>query len=31
MFGATITAETKARQAPQIFLELGGSNIIIRG
>jgi len=31
MFGATITAETEARRAPQIFLELGGSNIIIRG
>jgi lactoylglutathione lyase len=31
MFGATIAAETETRNAPQIFVELGGMNIIIRG
>ncbi len=31
MFGATITAETVTRDAPQIFVELGGMRIIIRG
>ncbi len=31
MFGATITADTIARGAPQIFVELGGVNILIRG
>jgi lactoylglutathione lyase len=31
MFGAVITADTVARGAPQIFLELGGSILIIRG
>ncbi|MBT5108685.1 MAG: VOC family protein [Rhodospirillaceae bacterium] len=31
MLGAEITADTVARNAPQIFLELGGAIIIIRG
>lgn len=31
MFGATIAAETVSRGAPQIFVELGGTTIIIRG
>ena len=31
MFGATITADTVARGAPQIFVELGGTTILIRG
>jgi catechol 2,3-dioxygenase-like lactoylglutathione lyase family enzyme len=31
MFGATITAKTMARGAPQIFVELGGMTILIRG
>jgi lactoylglutathione lyase len=31
MFGATITADTIARGAPQIFVELGGMTILIRG
>ncbi len=31
MFGARIAAETTARGAPQIFVELGGTNILIRG
>jgi lactoylglutathione lyase len=31
MFGATIAAETTARGAPQIFVELGGMTILIRG
>ncbi len=31
MFGATITANTMARGAPQIFVELGGMTILIRG
>lgn len=31
MFGATITADTMARGAPQIFVELGGMTILIRG
>ena len=31
MFGARIAAETVARGAAQIFLELGGKTIIIRG
>jgi len=31
MFGATITRETVAYGAPQIFVELGGMNILIRG
>jgi lactoylglutathione lyase len=30
-FGAVIAADTMARGAPQIFVELGGANIIIRG
>ena len=30
-FGATITAKTMARGAPQIFVELGGMTILIRG
>jgi len=29
--GATIAADTVARGAPQIFVELGGVNIIVRG
>ena len=31
MFGARIAAETIARGAPQIFVELGGMTILIRG
>ena len=31
MFGATIAADTMARGAPQIFVELGGTTILIRG
>jgi hypothetical protein len=31
MFGATIAANTMARGAPQIFVELGGMTILIRG
>jgi catechol 2,3-dioxygenase-like lactoylglutathione lyase family enzyme len=31
MFGATIAADTIARGAPQIFVELGGTTILIRG
>jgi catechol 2,3-dioxygenase-like lactoylglutathione lyase family enzyme len=31
MFGATIAASTTARGAPQIFVELGGMTILIRG
>src|SRR5213082_1369526 len=31
MFGATIVADTVARGAPQIFVELGGMTILIRG
>ena len=31
MFGAVIAAETVTRNAPQIFVELGGMTIIIRG
>ena len=31
MFGATIAADTIARGAPQIFVELGGMKIVIRG
>ena len=31
MFGATIAAGTSARGAPQIFVELGGMTILIRG
>lgn len=31
MFGATIAADTIARGAPQIFTELGGTKIVIRG
>jgi catechol 2,3-dioxygenase-like lactoylglutathione lyase family enzyme len=31
MFGATITADTTARGAPQIFVSLGGMTILIRG
>jgi catechol 2,3-dioxygenase-like lactoylglutathione lyase family enzyme len=31
MFGATIAANTIARGAPQIFVELGGMTILIRG
>jgi len=31
MFGATIKADTIARGAPQIFVELGGMTILIRG
>lgn len=31
MFGATIAADTVARGAPQIFVELGGTTILIRG
>ena len=30
-FGATITADTVARGAPQIFVELGGMTVLIRG
>jgi catechol 2,3-dioxygenase-like lactoylglutathione lyase family enzyme len=31
MFGATIAADTIARGAPQIFVDLGGMTILIRG
>ena len=31
MFGATIAANTMARGAPQIFIDLGGVTILIRG
>jgi catechol 2,3-dioxygenase-like lactoylglutathione lyase family enzyme len=31
MFGATIAADTVARGAPQIFVELGGMTSLIRG
>jgi catechol 2,3-dioxygenase-like lactoylglutathione lyase family enzyme len=31
MFGATIAADTVARGAPQIFVEIGGMTILIRG
>ena len=31
MFGATIKADTVARGAPQIFVEVGGTTIIVRG
>jgi catechol 2,3-dioxygenase-like lactoylglutathione lyase family enzyme len=31
MFGATIAANTVARGAPQIFVDLGGMTILIRG
>jgi catechol 2,3-dioxygenase-like lactoylglutathione lyase family enzyme len=31
MLGAAITADTVARGAPQIFVELGGMTILIRG
>lgn len=31
MFGATVGADTLARGAPQIFVELGGMTILIRG
>ena len=31
MFGADIVADTVARGAPQIFLDLGGKTLIIRG
>src|SRR4029077_8417122 len=31
MFGATIAADTVARGAPQIFVDLGGTTILIRG
>ena len=31
MFGATIAADTLARGAPQIFVDLGGMTILIRG
>ncbi|MDH3703722.1 MAG: VOC family protein [Alphaproteobacteria bacterium] len=31
VFGATIAAETVTRNAPQIFVELGGMTIIVRG
>jgi lactoylglutathione lyase len=31
MFGATIANDTVARGAPQIFVELGGTTILIRG
>ena len=31
MFGATIRADTMARGAPQIFVDLGGMTILIRG
>jgi lactoylglutathione lyase len=31
MFGATIAANTMARGAPQIFVDLGGMTILIRG
>lgn len=31
MLGATVTADTVAYGAPQIFLEIGGKTIIVRG
>src|ERR1700704_2048806 len=31
MFGATLARDTVARGAPQIFVELGGMTILIRG
>jgi catechol 2,3-dioxygenase-like lactoylglutathione lyase family enzyme len=31
IFGATITANTMARGAPQIFVDLGGATILLRG
>jgi len=31
MFGAVIAADTTARGAPQIFVELGGMTVLIRG
>ena len=31
MFGATIAADTVARDAPQIFVNLGGMKILTRG
>jgi catechol 2,3-dioxygenase-like lactoylglutathione lyase family enzyme len=31
MFGARVAADTVARGAPQIFVELGGMTILIRG
>ena len=31
MFGAEIVQESETRGAPQIFVEIGGMNIIIRG
>src|SRR6202008_24026 len=31
MFGATIRANTVARGAPQIFVDLGGMTVLIRG
>ena len=31
VFGATITSNTTARGAPQIFVDLGGMTILIRG
>lgn len=31
MFGANVAADTLARGAPQIFLEVGGAKIVIRG
>jgi catechol 2,3-dioxygenase-like lactoylglutathione lyase family enzyme len=31
MFGARIAANTTARGAPQIFVDLGGMTILIRG
>ena len=31
MFGATIAANTMARGAPQIFVNLGGMTILVRG
>ena len=31
MFGATIKADMVARGAPQIFVEVGGTTIIVRG
>jgi lactoylglutathione lyase len=31
MFGATVAAKTVARGAPQIFVDLGGMTILIRG
>jgi catechol 2,3-dioxygenase-like lactoylglutathione lyase family enzyme len=31
MFGATIAADTVVRGAPQIFVDLGGMTILIRG